>query len=1004
MRAISNVALLGIIFLISGIQSMNICAQGIIFGVVTNAHNNQVIPNVTVKASGNINYITETDSLGYYELLADLGNYYMEFIKIGYDTTGVDSIEVPSGMIEVNIEMCNYLYPPRNVMVDTMTNTITWEEPLITALFLQNFEDTIFPPNGWQKSSPAIGWFRSDNCTSWQFTVPPGDYYYALSVGGGPGSDPNFADDYLITPMIDLRESENYNLRFDHFFTGQNDHLVFVEYSYNNGNTWEVLEELTPVDDWSPATIDLSEISGINSDSIWFAFHSYDVHSAGSGWAIDNVEITNGPTNILGYNISINNLLVTQTDTNVLSYTFENLTYGNNYFACVAAIYGCGVSQGNCVEWESGFLYPPLSVNDNYIVNNYELELFWNPPCVINTDSVPVGLQQFNLYLNDSIYDSINYTGQNTSETISYYFDSLNPGDYRFNIAAYYDLTEYGFAGEFAESVWTDTHFVEIIWGEILPFFEDWSSGNFQTNNWKLDDTVGNWRINSSIGFPEPILEFYWQPEIDSTYSSSLSSTFIRCDSIDQGSIFFDFDFRLRDRNQTGNEKIKTEVYDGNSWNLIDEYANTGPTIYVKNHFDITEHVSGKIFRVKFTAYGENTRDLFGWYIDNINIYRSCESPENLTATVDWFNFEDPAIKLCWEGPIDTGPIAEWIHWDSGENSTGIGFGSGGTMSVAARWDPDNLVDYEDCEITKIRYYISDSVSSIILKVWTGNQGAGVIYDQDVTALTNINEWNEIQLVHSVPFDINEDLWIGYTFVNSEGTFPAGMDDGPVVSGFGDMVNTGTGWEPLSSYGYNYNFNIQGFIKIIENESDGIHYRGNNSVENSRHMSGYNIYRMGGVSGNEYELYDFVDYVFGQTSFCYYDTVPNVVLQSSYYYKVTAQWNSEMDICESGPAMSLINPEDDFVYIFLEDIHESVIESSVIVYPVPAKDHININSKNHIKSVTITNCYGQNVVSISPVNNEQKKICTSHLKSGIYIITVETTTGIVSKKVVIAQK
>lgn len=61
----------------------------------------------------------------------------------------------------------------------------------------------------------------------------------------------NSCCDYLITPPLDLTESEDYRLDFDSYYTGAYGQLAFVEYSYDRGETWEVMWQLNPGNNWN---------------------------------------------------------------------------------------------------------------------------------------------------------------------------------------------------------------------------------------------------------------------------------------------------------------------------------------------------------------------------------------------------------------------------------------------------------------------------------------------------------------------------------------------------------------------------------------------------------------------------------------------------------------------------------------------------------------------------------------------------------------------------------
>jgi len=91
------------------------------------------------------------------------------------------------------------------------------------------------------------------------------------------GSESDGCCDYLITPPMDLRESEGYVMSFNSYYDGLYGQLAFVEYSVDAGATWEVLYQVMPSTAWTDLELDLASFSGLaGSANIWFAFHADD--------------------------------------------------------------------------------------------------------------------------------------------------------------------------------------------------------------------------------------------------------------------------------------------------------------------------------------------------------------------------------------------------------------------------------------------------------------------------------------------------------------------------------------------------------------------------------------------------------------------------------------------------------------------------------------------------------------------------------------------------------
>jgi len=307
------------------------------------------------------------------------GNYELNISQVGYNPVMLN-LNITDDTI-IDVVLTQKLYPARNVVVDSVTSIVTWDEPVITALEVEGFEGPDFPPPGWQLATIGMGWFRSEDGGSPGFPVPPGDGQYAITNSDiYPGVDASL--DYLITPNIDLRESPTFALHFDHFFTMINGEAAYVEYSLDAGATWDVLQTLSPVASWTSEEVDLSALSGLSGESnIWFAFHYTNNNNNAGGWAVDNVSISNGSApNVLAYYIYLDQAFLAETTPQPRTFFLANLTFGQTYQVGISPVYACAVAEPTVYSWTSGFLYPPQNMEDQYVEGAEEVPLRWNPP------------------------------------------------------------------------------------------------------------------------------------------------------------------------------------------------------------------------------------------------------------------------------------------------------------------------------------------------------------------------------------------------------------------------------------------------------------------------------------------------------------------------------------------------------------------------------------------------------------------------------------------------
>jgi len=328
--------------------------------------------------------LADVDGVAVFDSVID-GLYDLYAFKVGYNLYEHPSLPIFNDL-SYNIVLTEIAYEPRNLFVEPLTSHATWDEPLITELYNQDFEDATFPPEGWQASTLGVGWIRSDDGGS-GWAIPAGDGFYAVANDDAAGSVSDGSEDYLITPELDLRESADFMLYFSSFYDAAYGQSAYIEYSYDAGATWEVLATMSPGGNWTDVEVDLAMLSGDDAPPVWIAFHSDDNGAWASGWAIDNVIVRNGPSPILGYYVYLNGAFVTQTDIDVREWTYYDLIYGETYTASVRALYACGLSDPAEYTWTSTYLHPPRNISDEYVYNTNEVPVMWNPPM---TGTIPM--------------------------------------------------------------------------------------------------------------------------------------------------------------------------------------------------------------------------------------------------------------------------------------------------------------------------------------------------------------------------------------------------------------------------------------------------------------------------------------------------------------------------------------------------------------------------------------------------------------------------------------
>jgi len=899
------------------------------------------------------------------------GLYDLDIYNFGYENISIDYLFIGADTI-IGFEWDEISWTPRNLWVDDISGTVYWDDPVVTALS-EDFEGYIQYP--WQMTTNGQGWFQTTNGSSLNFPILPWNSQYICVNDDAAGSSNDGSVDYLITHWVDLSGTEEFHMTFDSFFTGVNGQLATVEYSYDAGASWNAFHNMSPNMQWTSVDLDLSVLSGASApDVIWFAFHADDAGNQASGWAIDNVEILAEIIDPENYQIFLDSTLVATTDTNF--YQFENLTFGHEYSACVAAVYPCGVSDLVCVDFTSLYLRAPEWIQGDSVGN--EAEICW----FMDTSNILSDILGYNIYRDSILIDFVEYLGGDTS----WYTDTPpDPLCYDYHVSALYnDLNP----GDTVESAYTGPEEVCLVFGAMLPLFQDWTYGTFEP-----DWTAGeNWVVNGQIGNAEPSAEFTWDPILNDYEECIVSGPIngvypeTKSDPYTDGQFMLRFDVQLDDVNATGNEYFKAEVWSNGEWNTISAFSNAnGSFAWETVEVDITEYAMGHVFKLRFMAVGEESSEIISWFVDNIEVFHYCAPPVNLNA--EWENYYED-IRLSWSPPESSaGCLVDWIYWDDGDYCNAIGLTGGGTFSVASHWDPDMIKYYDGYSIIKMRFIPGHDISNTqyILKVWKGTNADTLLYEELLDSVVP-GEWNMITLSEPVEIDISQDLWIGYTCTSPENEFPAGHDFGPGVTGYGDMVRLDTSdWQSIYNYGsqFSFNWNIRALVEYmwdgpnisLNQEKLGIKHEVANHA--SKSVLGYNIFL--NLYQDDYEFLDFTT----DTSYLYpYEGGTDL------FFYVTTVYQS----CESEAS------NETWLWIGLE---ENKSDLFIKVYPNPTDDRINIESDSPITKLCLLDLTGHTLVVHEAVHQNQATMDVSSLASGVYLLTIDTEEGRVVRKVVV---
>jgi len=609
--------------------------------------------------------------------------------------------------------------------------------------------------------------------------------------------------------------------------------------------------------------------------------------------------------------------------------------------------------------------------------------------------NVPDGLLSFNVYRDNDFIANVLYDGEEPEDWIMHIDNNLMPTCFDYEVTAVYDLTDFGFPGETAESGVEGPHNVCLSYGYELPFVEDWNLGLFETQEW----TIGcdNWIANSTDGNPLPAAEFKWDPSL-TDYDCGIETYPLLGSEIIDGSIYLDFDYKLLDRNATALENLTVRLWENGTWHDLATYTNEGDIDWTPVQFNINSLAKGNNFKIGFFANGASSVDILGWYIDNINVYRVCEAPTDLTAELEEFGDYDE-VYLNWL--LGDPPIEEWIQYDDGTNDgNAIGLEGGGAFEVSAYWPASSMAAYTGFTLTEVEVYINDPTTTAMIKIYgagTATVPGALLAEKsfDGTAAS----W--ITVVLDSPVMITgEDMWIGYYGdAPATGAYFAGCDPGPAIAGFGDMLSMdGITFESMYiAYDLDYNWNIHGFLTNTDGEvtalkpieATPVTYTGgtptvaelnsapNVAPFNHRDFVSFSIFRNGELLEEGWVDYTYTDLLYAGGDYTYY---------------VTAVY----DQCESDPSNEVT------VACFV-GVEELTLEESIEVYPNPAIDYVNVNSTIDINTIIVLDYLGQVVYEMKVVEDNSLQLNTASYEAGIYFIKVYTEEGIAIKRVTITR-
>jgi hypothetical protein len=232
--------------------------------------------------------------------------------------------------------------------------------------------------------------------------------------------------------------------------------------------------------------------------------------------------------------------------------------------------------------------------------------------------------------------------------------------------------------------------------------------------------------------------------------------------------------------------------------------AGLHPTIQVDPVSLSTGLVAGATGQKQLTVSNTGLTDL----TYDINIIYDTDKKSTATLSMG-SSTASPSGPLA-PGNADASAV---LHYD-GDHYISIGWSAPPvTVTVAARFPNAMTLPYAGMSLQSVKMYIDNlnSGSNLftvrIFGMGTAGQPGPILTTEPFTPTGG--GWDSIPLTNPVPVT-GEDLWVGYTFTQTDpGIYIPGVDAGPLNPN-GDFLNTGGGWVHLSNWpGFNYNWNIR---------------------------------------------------------------------------------------------------------------------------------------------------------------------------------------------------
>ena len=356
----------------------------------------------------------------------------------------------------------------------------------------------------------------------------------------------------------------------------------------------------------------------------------------------------------------------------------------------------------------------------------------------------------------------------------------------------------------------------------------------------------------------------------------------------------------------------------------------------------------------------------------SLNHEIKCKAPKDLygKSTID----PDGKIGTLLEWPY-TLHGSDWIYYDNGKSETGLGL-AGAPVYWGVMFPAEDLEFYNGTLITKVAVFDYEHHNGNIMIYYGGDEAPEMLIHSQPYNCTGKKEFVEFELTSPIPVDASTNLWIVFNALNGNYPAPICKDQGNKNGRW--MSTDGENWADIGTVpDLAGTFMVRAFVTSEFGRTATSIGGERNEYSTFTH---YNVYR--GTTKDNLEL------IAQPTLGYYFDEVE----KGTYYYQVTATYLEDDIECESEPANSYKEPENDFIMVEVTSLTENNV-NNITIYPNPVENELFLATEAKIEEIAIYDIYGRTVRQQVNKTTGQQVIDVADLETGIYFVNIKTDNG-----------